>query len=296
MSVQWTEDQKKVIELRNRNILVSAAAGSGKTAVLVERIIQRLLDERDPLDVDRLLIVTFTEAAAAEMKERIRDAIENALEDTPGNVHLQRQATLIHSARITTIHSFCLSVIREHFHAINLDPGFRIAEEGELKLLRQDVLEEMLESCYDEGTEAFLEFAEKFSTGRSDRQLEEVILQLYEYAGSYPQPEKWLNACVDNYQVENEHFSDAGFVQILIESIRQNLQGARILLNEALHICEESDGPYLYAEALEADLMMIETMEKAETFEAFYGKINQIAWKRLSAKRMRRLIRRRKKQ
>ena len=146
MSVQWTEDQKKVIELRNRNILVSAAAGSGKTAVLVERIIQRLLDERDPLDVDRLLIVTFTEAAAAEMKERIRDAIENALEDTPGNVHLQRQATLIHSARITTIHSFCLSVIREHFHAINLDPGFRIAEEGELKLLRQDVLEEMLES------------------------------------------------------------------------------------------------------------------------------------------------------
>ena len=285
MSVQWTEDQKKVIELRNRNILVSAAAGSGKTAVLVERIIQRLLDERDPLDVDRLLIVTFTEAAAAEMKERIRDAIENALEDTPGNVHLQRQATLIHSARITTIHSFCLSVIREHFHAINLDPGFRIAEEGELKLLRQDVLEEMLESCYDEGTEAFLEFAEKFSTGRSDRQLEEVILQLYEYAGSYPQPEKWLNACVDNYQVENEHFSDAGFVQILIESIRQNLQGARILLNEALHICEESDGPYLYAEALEADLMMIETMEKAETFEAFYGKINQIAWKRLSAKK-----------
>ena len=112
MSVQWTEDQKKVIELRNRNILVSAAAGSGKTAVLVERIIQRLLDERDPLDVDRLLIVTFTEAAAAEMKERIRDDIENALEDTPGNVHLQRQATLIHSARITTIHRFCLSVIR----------------------------------------------------------------------------------------------------------------------------------------------------------------------------------------
>ena len=101
--------EKKVIELRNRNILVSAAAGSGKTAVLVERIIQRLLDERDPLDVDRLLIVTFTEAAAAEMKERIRDAIENAPEDTPGNVHLQRQATLIHSARITTIHSFaCL--------------------------------------------------------------------------------------------------------------------------------------------------------------------------------------------
>ena len=285
MGVTFTPEQKQVIDLRDRNILVSAAAGSGKTAVLVERIITRLTKDQNPIDVDQLLIVTYTEAAASEMKERIRTAIEKALEENPDNVHLQRQATLIHSAQVTTIHSFCLSVIRDYFHTIDLDPGFRIAEEGELKLLRQDVLEEMLESCYDEGTEAFLEFAEKFSTGRSDRQLEEVILQLYEYAGSYPQPEKWLNACVDNYQVENEHFSDAGFVQILIESIRQNLQGARILLNEALHICEESDGPYLYAEALEADLMMIETMEKAETFEAFYGKINQIAWKRLSAKK-----------
>ena len=126
MGVQWTEEQKKVIELRNRNILVSAAAGSGKTAVLVERIIRILTDADHPVDVDRLLIVTFTEAAAAEMKERIRGAIEKELENRPEDVHLQRQATLIHSAQITTIHSFCLSVIREHFHVIDIDPGFRI--------------------------------------------------------------------------------------------------------------------------------------------------------------------------
>ena len=164
MSVQWTQEQKKVIELRKRNILVSAAAGSGKTAVLVERIIQRLLNEKDPLDVDRLLIVTFTEAAASEMKERIRDAIETALEDTPENVHLQRQATLIHSARITTIHSFCLSVIREHFHVIDLDPGFRIAE-------KKRRAETAASGCVGgnagillcSGEESFLEFAEKFS-------------------------------------------------------------------------------------------------------------------------------------
>lgn len=285
MSVQWTKDQQKVIELRHRNILVSAAAGSGKTAVLVERIIQRLLDEKDPLDVDRLLIVTFTEAAAAEMKERIRDAIEHALEDTPENVHLQRQATLIHSARITTIHSFCLSVIREHFHAIDLDPGFRIAEEGELKLLRQDVLEEMLEACYEEGTQKFLEFAEKFSTGRSDRQLEEVILQLYEYAGSYPQPEKWLTECVDNYRVNEETFSETWFLQILLQSIHQSLEGVQMLLQEALHLCEESDGPYLYAEAVEEDLEMIRSVETAKTFVQFYEKIHSIGWKRLSAKK-----------
>jgi len=146
MGVSWTKEQAQVIHLRNRNILVSAAAGSGKTAVLVERIITRLTVDEPPIDVDQMLVVTFTEAAAAEMKERIRDAIEKKLEEQPENVHLQRQATLIHNAQVTTIHSFCLSVIRDYFHMIDLDPGFRIADEGELKLLRQDVLEEVLYS------------------------------------------------------------------------------------------------------------------------------------------------------
>lgn len=119
MSVAWTEEQQKVIDLRKRNILVSAAAGSGKTAVLVERIIAMLTDAEDPVSVDSLLIVTFTEAAAAEMKERIRDAIEKKISEDGENEHLKTQATLIHSAQITTIHSFCLSVIRDHFHAID---------------------------------------------------------------------------------------------------------------------------------------------------------------------------------
>ncbi|EGC73617.1 hypothetical protein HMPREF0490_02638 [Lachnospiraceae bacterium 6_1_37FAA] len=155
MGVSWTKEQAQVIHLRNRNILVSAAAGSGKTAVLVERIITRLTVDEPPIDVDQMLVVTFTEAAAAEMKERIRDAIEKKLEEQPENVHLQRQATLIHNAQVTTIHSFCLSVIRDYFHMIDLDPGFRIADEGELKLLRQDVLEEVLENCYTAGEQSF---------------------------------------------------------------------------------------------------------------------------------------------
>ena len=196
MGVKWTEEQQKVIDLRERNILVSAAAGSGKTAVLVERIIQRLTDERDPVDVDKLLIVTFTEAAAAEMKERIGAAIEKKLSERPGDTHLEQQATLIHSAAITTIHSFCLSVIREHFHVIGIDPGFRIAEEGELKLLKQDVLEELLEECYASEAEAFIEFVEKFGTGKNDRKIEGIILTLYEYSRSYPQPDRWLDSCV----------------------------------------------------------------------------------------------------
>ena len=160
MGVQWTEEQRQVIELGGRNILVSAAAGSGKTAVLVERIITMLTRKEDPVDVDRLLIVTFTEAAAAEMKERIRQAIEDQAEKRPEDANLNRQATLIHSAQITTIHSFCLSVIREHFHTIDLDPAFRIGEEGELKLLRGDVMQEMLEQYYEEADPEFLNLVE----------------------------------------------------------------------------------------------------------------------------------------
>ena len=210
MGVQWTAEQKKVIELRDRNILVSAAAGSGKTAVLVERIIQKILDEENPVDVDRLLIVTFTDAAAAEMKERIRAAIEAQLAVRPGDAHLERQATLIHTAPITTIHSFCLSVVRDHFHVIGIDPGFRTAEEGELKLLKKDVLDEMLEACYDEADEEFLAFVERFGTGNNDRKIEEIILRLYEYSRSYPQPEKWLDSCVDSYRMQTDGNSASG--------------------------------------------------------------------------------------
>ena len=141
----WTKEQEQVIAARGCNLLVSAAAGSGKTAVLVERIITRLTEGEDPLDVDQLLVVTFTEAAAAEMKERIRGAIEKKLETDPDNVHLQRQATLIHHAKITTIHSFCLSVIRDYFHTIDLEPGFRTLEEGERELLMQEVMEDLLD-------------------------------------------------------------------------------------------------------------------------------------------------------
>lgn len=166
MGVKWTEEQQQVIDLRDHNILVSAAAGSGKTAVLVERIIARLTRDANPVDVDHMLIVTYTEAAAAEMKERIGAAIEKELEEDPSSEHLKRQSALIHTAKITTIHSFCLSVIREYFHTIDLDPGFRIAEEGELKLLKQDVIKELLEAKYEEGNEDFLRFVETFATGR----------------------------------------------------------------------------------------------------------------------------------
>ena len=165
MGMTWTDDQRKVIELRDRNILVSAAAGSGKTAVLVERIIKIITDKEHPVDIDRLLIVTFTNAAAAEMRERIGNALENALKEQPDDEHLQRQLSLLHNAQITTIDSFCLYVIRNHFHEIDLEPNFRIGDEGELKLLKEDVLAKVLLKNYEESAPEFLAFVDGYASG-----------------------------------------------------------------------------------------------------------------------------------
>ena len=136
---KWTDDQRKVIELRDRNILVSAAAGSGKTAVLVERIINMISDKSKPIDIDKLLVVTFTRAAAAEMKERVLRALENKLTDNPDDEHLQRQVTLLHNAQITTIDSFCQSIIRNYFHVIGLDPVFKVGDENDLAIIKTEI-------------------------------------------------------------------------------------------------------------------------------------------------------------
>lgn len=278
MSVKWTSEQQKVIDLRNRNILVSAAAGSGKTAVLVERIISRLTQDDPPLDVDHLLIVTYTEAAAAEMKERIGAAVEKLLEAHPGDAHLERQATLIYSAQITTIHSFCLSVIRDHFHVIGIDPGFRIAEEGELKLLKQDVMDELLEACYASGEEDFLEFTERFGTGRNDRKIEGIILKMYEYSRSYPRPDRWLDRC-----------GTAGDPAVLagaaVERIRRRTAEIRRVLERGLKLCETPDGPYMYGDMLESDLKELKKLEQAGDFDGMYEAAVGFTWKRLSSKK-----------
>jgi len=148
--MNFTDEQQAVIDARHSNILVSAAAGSGKTAVLVERIIQ-LITGDEPIDIDKLLVVTFTKAAATQMKERITEAISARLAENPENKHLQRQETLIHNAQITTIDSFCQYVIRNNFNDIGLDPGYRVADEGEIKLMQQDVMAELLEEEYEKG-------------------------------------------------------------------------------------------------------------------------------------------------
>lgn len=286
MGVSWTTEQQQVIDLRNRNILVSAAAGSGKTAVLVERIVKIITDKNHPVDIDHLLIVTFTNAAAAEMRERIGNAIEKALDEQPGNEHLLRQLTLIHNAQITTIDSFCLYVVRNHFHEIDLEPNFRIGDEGELKLLREDVLGRVLEQNYEEPSEAFSDFVEGYASGRTDAALNEMILQLYEFSRSYPWPEKWLDSFVGAYRIETrEELDRAEWLAPLTENICFVLKDCEQLLKQALAITQQDDGPDMYEKAVQSDLEKYEGLSKRTSFCELSEALSDIKYDRLASSR-----------
>lgn len=286
MGVSWTAEQQKVIDLRNRNILVSAAAGSGKTAVLVERIVKIITNKNHPVDIDHLLIVTFTNAAAAEMRERIGNAIEKALDEQPGDEHLLRQLTLIHNAQITTIDSFCLYVVRNHFHEIDLEPNFRIGDEGELKLLREDVLGKVLEQNYEEPSEAFSDFVEGYASGRTDAALNEMILQLYEFSRSYPWPEKWLDSFVGAYRIETrEELDRAEWLVPLTQNIRFVLKDCEQLLKQALAVTQQDDGPDMYEKAVRSDLEKYESLSKLTSFCELSGALSDIKYDRLASSR-----------
>ena len=286
MGIVFTDRQQQVIDTRVCNLLVSAAAGSGKTAVLTERIVKMVAEGEHPVDIDRLLVVTFTNAAAAEMRERISRALQERLAADPLNEHLQRQTTLIHNAQITTIDSFCLSVLRNQFHTIGLDPGFRIMDEGESKLIRQEVLAQVLEEAYAAGEPSFLDCMEYFSMGRQDRAVEEVIWKLYDFAMSTPFPERWLQERKQDYRIPGSPedstamqdsaalpggeamqdnagaaaFDTLPWVRELMRRARLTLEYCGERLRAAIRICEKPGGPYMYAETLERELLLVEEL------------------------------------
>ncbi|MCQ2491559.1 MAG: helicase-exonuclease AddAB subunit AddA [Lachnospiraceae bacterium] len=201
----WTDKQQQVIDSRDHNLLVSAAAGSGKTAVMVERIIERISDSEHPVDIDHFLVVTFTNAAAAEMKERIMKALDEKVMKDPQNPHLLRQLARIQRAQITTLHSFCLNLIREHFMDINLDPGFRIGDEAELGLLLEEAVSTVLENAYETREEDFLAFLESYVTGRDDANVEKMLKEAYHFVRSNPDPKEWIRQAVSQFEVEQDN-------------------------------------------------------------------------------------------
>ena len=286
MGKQWTRQQQQVIALKNRNLLVSAAAGSGKTAVLVERIIRKITDKDTPVDIDRLLIVTFTNAAAAEMRERIGIAIGEALEQQPENTHLQRQQTLLHNAQITTIHSFCLYVIRNFFHRIQLDPEFRVAEEGELKLLKSDVLDQVLEKYYKEAKPEFFALSETIATGKTDLPLKETILKLFEFAMSYPWVEEWLESCKKPFHVEDmEEFMALPLAEELLSYLGSVSGQWALQMKICRNLCMEEDGPSMYEELLEKEAKAMERIAESTSYQQYYEGIRGFSFGRLPAAR-----------
>lgn len=286
MEKKWTDEQRQVIELENRNLLVSAAAGSGKTAVLVERIIRKITDVSHPVDIDRLLIVTFTNAAAAEMRERIGLALGAALEKQPDNAHLQRQQTLLHNAQITTIHSFCLYVIRNYFHRIEMEPDFRVAEEGELKLLKSDVLDKVLEQYYKQARPEFLALSETIATGKTDQPLKDTILKLYDFAMSYPWVEEWLEGCKRPFHVKGmEEFEKLPLTEVLLDYLENLAAQWGEQIKQCIQISLMEGGPESYAIVLQQEYESLEQIKKCHTYQEYYEQIVSLNFANLPRKK-----------
>lgn len=278
----WTAQQLRAINDKNGNILVSAAAGSGKTAVLVERIINLITDENEPVDIDRLLVVTFTKAAASEMKERIGAAVSKALAENPESVNLRRQSVLLNRADIMTIHSFCLRVARENYNRLGIDPAFRVADDTEVLLLKDEVIEELFEEKYSsESPEEFLYLVENYSNGISDKNLKELVLKIYDFTRSYPDPDESIKKQKASYDEDSQIWFDMLRKQICIY-----VRGALELTEYALDTARLT-GPETYIPMLENDLSQMEDIleNESESFDIFYSKVSSMNFSRLSTKK-----------
>ncbi|MDD4549453.1 MAG: helicase-exonuclease AddAB subunit AddA, partial [Syntrophomonadaceae bacterium] len=280
--VNWTEAQQQAIEARNCNLLVAAAAGSGKTAVLVERIIQMIV--KDKIDIDRLLIVTFTNAAAGEMRERISAAIMAELEKNNANeLHLKRQLNLLNHASISTIHAFCTEIIRRYFHIINIDPKFRIGDSTETELIKLEALEELFEAEYEKNSSYFLGLVEMFSSSKSDEGLQELVINLYEFIQSQPYPGQWLHERIKDFNMNMDEIIICPWVQTIRQQFIIQLHAARDIFNQALDLINQPGGPVDYTEALTGDISITDELIAAlnTSIFSFYNKLPEIQHPRL---------------
>ena len=282
MTAHWTKQQESAISLWDGNILVSAAAGSGKTAVLVERIFSRLTDASDPIDVDQILAVTFTKAAAAEMKERVQERLLEALEEDPQNELYTRQLAEMSTAQIMTIDSFCLQVVRNHFQEIDLDPAFRVGEETELKLLQEDIANRVIEDRYEAQEEAFLQFADCFAKGKLDEGMEDLILRVYRASRSYLSPAKWLADCLQSFRLEaGDSLDDWKTMEYLKNYVQDVVTELKLLTEKGLSLCQAEGGPAYYRAALQADRDLLESLSQAQTFDQYQDLFSHLHFKAL---------------
>ena len=231
MGTEWTKEQSLAITENGSNILVAAAAGSGKTTVLVERIIRKIIDEN--IDIDKILVVTFTNAAASEMRERILNALYKEIDNDPLNTRLRKQIVLLSKASICTIDSFCLDVIRNNFFEIGIQGNFRIADNTELELLKQESLEDTFEELYISNDDRFYKLVNLYAGYKDDEDLKTIILKIYDYIQSSPFPEKWLEEKIKDYKTDNiNDFSETIWGKILLNNFKDEiLNSINILKN-----------------------------------------------------------------
>lgn len=285
MSLSWTNQQRAVIDARDRDILVSAAAGAGKTTVLTERIFERVTDREHPVHIDEMLIVTYTEAAARQMKTKIRERLTEAAQskdiDEAHRDYLREQLIRLPQAPISTIHGFCLDVIRNWFHVIDLEPDFRIcADEGERTMLAHEVLDELLEEEYHEARDDFMELAEAYAGKRDDKALEDWILSVHQTALSFPDPIRWLRESMRLYDSDGEGAAERE--EMILLYVREMARELKERIQMTLADCLRPGGPYVYEDALQEDLAFFASVADCDDPVRIRERAQGHVWPRLT--------------
>lgn len=288
-NVTWTDDQWKAIYASGQDTLVSAAAGSGKTAVLINRMIEKVVATENPINVDELLVVTFTNASAAEMRHRMAEALEKAIAANPTSSHLRRQLSLVNKAQISTLHSFCLAIVKQYAYLLDIDPGFRIANEAEIALLRDDILAEVLESAYDTDDEARIhaiyQLVDSFTSDRDDQAIETLISKLYDTSRVHAEPQKWLTSLPETYQLADDvTIDDLDLSKYVKLTVKHSLEEAFVLISEMRAITLQPDGPAPYAETAEIDFAMIQEgirISQEGTWQQLFDYFSTVKWSTL---------------
>ena len=280
--MNWTPEQTQAIYKNKSNILVAAAAGSGKTAVLVERIINKIIKEK--IDIDRLLVVTFTNAAAAEMRERILKSIYKIIDDEETQDeetinHLQRQITLLNKASICTIDSFCLDVVKNNFFEIEISPNFRIADTAEIDLLKQEVLEKLFEEKYENHDQNFEKLIKTYTSYRDDTPLKDIVLKIYTYIESNPFPLKWLKIQIEKFNIKDikQDFSNTEWGKILLQNMKEELEDCiKKLESEEKRLSVENELEQ-YERVINSDINQLKMVyENLENWDKAYKLINNV--------------------
>ncbi|RKD69768.1 DNA helicase/exodeoxyribonuclease V subunit A [Sinobaca qinghaiensis] len=282
-NVRWTDSQWEAISGSGADTLVAAAAGSGKTAVLVERVIQKIINEENGIDIDRLLIVTFTNAAAAEMKTRIGKALEREIHENPGSLHLRRQLSLLNKAQISSLHSFCMSVIRRHYFQVELDPKFRVLDETEGEWIKEEILEQILEEKYEQPESSFfIQAADSYSGSRNDERLRQLIRRLYDFSRAHPDPSSWLGEMSSQYEtLSGDNINEHPWSREIIQEIHITLEGALRMLYRAEELAHAPSGPLPYAEAIQSDIEQLSIIKDYTTLEQLYAGVHAVSSKGL---------------